>query len=359
MERKLFLGANLPNREHNYGYEGTERQLIKQYNLKKLYLLKGGSGLGKGTFMKKFANEFKDSTIDYYYCSGDVSSLDGIIIKNHQIGLIDATPPHILDPAYPGLGIDEIIDLSHFIIPEKIQTRREQIDAINSERLGYYKQANGYLTQALKSKGASEAANVKLVDEICSILETVFVQSGAKRDWPIMAYARSFTSKGVVDFKAGWAETPDRYITLKCGETTADAVFKRLFKTFGGYAFLHYLEPHLRHDNNLNRPSQPDSARFYSGQNVRMSAEMMARITSLDDIDDYMFEGIAIGGFSVAVDPLFEQKMDKAAVDLAIAALERADNFMHGKMEAEYEGCVDFLRVDAKLKEIINRHISG
>ena len=56
------------------------------------YILKGGPGVGKSTFMKKLAklSEDKGYTCEYFYCSSDPSSLDGIIIKEKR--MCDAHP---------------------------------------------------------------------------------------------------------------------------------------------------------------------------------------------------------------------------------------------------------------------------
>ena len=313
MERKLFLGANLPGREGSNGYEGTEKALMEFYNLKELYLLKGGSGLGKGTFMQKFAEAFKDCTVDYYYCSGDVKSLDGVIIKEKNIGMIDATPPHILDPIYPGLKLEEILDLAQFIMPEKMHTSREVIDRIYKEKGEYYKQANVALAKLLKSRGAKGPADVNTAGKIYKQAEALLIKNNVKKEPPIKAFARSVTSCGVSDFREGWAESPQKYIKIKCSEETADIVFKKLHEKYGGYAFLHYLEPD-------------------------------------------MLEGAAVGGFCFVLDAGSEKKTDTAALNDAIAALGRADKFMHGKMEAEYQGCVDFAKVDALFEQVVKQH---
>lgn len=315
MEKKLFLGANLPYREHTNGYEGTEKKLINLYKLKKLYLLKGGSGLGKGTFMKKFANAFSGYDIDYYYCSGDVRSLDGVIIKEPGIGIIDATLPHILDTTYPALGIDEIIDLAQFIIPEKVHARKEVIDEILEEKARHYKTANEALTEALKSKGNYKKINLSTVRKLYLQVEKMLLKNGVKEsNIAIIAFARSFTSLGVTDFRPDWAESDEKIIKLSCSEATASEVFKKLHQKFGGYAFLHYLDPS-------------------------------------------MLEGIYIGGFVIILDPKSEAKMSKMSVKKAIDALEHVDKFNHGRMEREYSDCMDFKKVDALLDTILARHL--
>ena len=48
------------------------------------YILKGGPGTGKSTLMKKIGKYFEDKGlfVEYFYCSSDANSLDGVRIKN-------------------------------------------------------------------------------------------------------------------------------------------------------------------------------------------------------------------------------------------------------------------------------------
>ncbi len=65
-----------------------------------LYLIKGGPGSGKSSFMKKIgarAEEF-GYDVEYIICSGDPESLDGVYIPALKLGFADATAPHIIEP---------------------------------------------------------------------------------------------------------------------------------------------------------------------------------------------------------------------------------------------------------------------
>lgn len=113
--------------------EGAER----------IYLIKGGPGCGKSTFMKKVASHFidKGSDVERIHCSSDRNSLDGIIIKDSKIAIIDATPPHSYDMKYPG-AVEEIIDFSIFWDDKKLKEKQEEIkiltDTISSRYRSVY-----------------------------------------------------------------------------------------------------------------------------------------------------------------------------------------------------------------------------
>ncbi len=78
-------------------------------NLKSRLLIKGIPGSGKSSFLKKFAEEAKSHGLDVrmIWCGLDANSVDGIVIPELQLSIIDATNPHVYEPEREG---DEIID---------------------------------------------------------------------------------------------------------------------------------------------------------------------------------------------------------------------------------------------------------
>ncbi len=68
------------------------------------YLIKGSAGNGKSTAMKRIADACadQDSLIERIHCSSDPDSLDGVILHDAKCSVVDATPPHAVEPAFPG-----------------------------------------------------------------------------------------------------------------------------------------------------------------------------------------------------------------------------------------------------------------
>lgn len=68
------------------------------------YLIKGSAGNGKSTAMKQAAEACEpfDSLIERIHCSSDPDSLDGVIFKDAKCSIVDATPPHPVEPKFPG-----------------------------------------------------------------------------------------------------------------------------------------------------------------------------------------------------------------------------------------------------------------
>lgn len=82
--------------------------LISDEKKRRVYYIKGGPGCGKSTLMKEIANQASDAEL--IYCSGDPSSLDGVVLPKQNVAVIDATSPHSLEPQYPAVR-GNIIDL--------------------------------------------------------------------------------------------------------------------------------------------------------------------------------------------------------------------------------------------------------
>ncbi|MBQ9980399.1 MAG: hypothetical protein IJP23_05020 [Oscillospiraceae bacterium] len=86
-----FFGAN-----SGAGFYPLTDYVVDFANLNRVYLLKGGAGCGKSTFMKKVAAaaEAAGERVEYYRCSSDPDSLDAIKIPGRKAVIADATPPH-------------------------------------------------------------------------------------------------------------------------------------------------------------------------------------------------------------------------------------------------------------------------
>ena len=100
MIREYFLGGNTSK-----GFFSYYDYLANGEEFNKIYIIKGGPGTGKSTTMKEVGNwgEKKGFDVDYIHCSSDPNSLDGVIIKDIGVAMVDGTSPHIVDPKNAGV----------------------------------------------------------------------------------------------------------------------------------------------------------------------------------------------------------------------------------------------------------------
>jgi len=172
-DKFLFMGATTAD-----GFVAFYDQIADMYDLEKLYILKGGSGIGKSTFMRKFADAFATEARDFLICAGDPKSLDGVIIPARRVGIIDGTAPHIVDPKYPGV-IDEIVNLGEFIDPSRVTADRATLAKLYAEKADHYKHATENLAAARRVHHEIEALYAGAVDfeRVNSKLSQVIMQS--------------------------------------------------------------------------------------------------------------------------------------------------------------------------------------
>lgn len=126
--RHLFAGANSPQ-----GFVSFYDQITPRLP-RKLYILKGGPGLGKSTFMRRISERLDRAglLVEQIHCSADCNSLDGVYVPSLGIGLMDGTAPHVVDPKLPG-AYDTIVHLGDHWNEDRIRSHREEIAKTSAE----------------------------------------------------------------------------------------------------------------------------------------------------------------------------------------------------------------------------------
>lgn len=126
----------------------------------RLYILKGGPGCGKSTFMKKLGKRAEDNGLHtvYFHCSSDPESLDGIIIKEKRIAVIDGTSPHAVEPMLSGAR-EIIIDLGRGWDTDKLYDNKAEIQRLSQIKKQCYKDCYSFLN----SKSVMDGLTYNLV----------------------------------------------------------------------------------------------------------------------------------------------------------------------------------------------------
>lgn len=148
--RNLFPGGNTPQGFYSY-YE----YILGQKEAEAIVCLKGGPGVGKSSFMKGIAEYFveKGEDVDYFWCSSDPGSLDGILLKKRKIAMVDGTSPHIIDPQNPG-AVDTILHLGEYWDGEVLKKCKSYIMQSNQKIKGWF----GYAYNNLHAAAALQSS---------------------------------------------------------------------------------------------------------------------------------------------------------------------------------------------------------
>lgn len=181
--------------------------------LEKIFILKGGPGNGKSTFMKLIGAQFKERyMVEYIHCSSDSNSLDGVIIRELGVGIVDGTAPHVIEPNVPGC-IEEYVNLGAAWDTKKLKENQAEIVRIQEQIAQCYPRAYDAFARGIKVHDEWETVYIKNMDfdkanEITeTVISDVLKDSGFQKESKI--YHRFFgaaTCSGTVDYVEGLIE---------------------------------------------------------------------------------------------------------------------------------------------------------
>jgi len=201
---KYFLAAN--------SAEGFEAYFCENYDYNdgwRAYIIKGGPGTGKSSFMKYVVVKAveKGLCVELCPCSSDPDSLDGVIIKEIKTIILDGTAPHVVEPKYAGV-CEEIINLGQFWNGELLRERANEIINVTTQNKKLHKTAAAYISAA----GELVYDNYKLSKQFinkqkCENFALNFApsllpkkMSFKPKEW--VRFIGGVTPKGVVAFKS-------------------------------------------------------------------------------------------------------------------------------------------------------------
>lgn len=139
-----FLGGNT-----SQGFFSHFSYIISQEEATRIISLKGGPGTGKSSLMKKVGKYYLDKgyEVEFHHCSSDDDSLDGVLIKELKIALLDGTAPHMIDPINPG-AVDEIVNMAVCLNSCKLTLAKEDIIEVNKKIGKSFKRAYRFFAAA-------------------------------------------------------------------------------------------------------------------------------------------------------------------------------------------------------------------
>ena len=221
-ERHVFPGGNTTK-----GFYSFYKYILPQEEANKIICLKGGPGTGKSSFMKKIGTHFKTLgySIEYHHCSSDNNSLDGVLIKELNIAILDGTSPHMVDPVNPG-AVDEILNLGTALDSKYLEKNKNKIISISKEISQYFKRAYMYMDSAkgvhddwcmLNSKAIDNVKSHKFIDtlkdKIFSLCEEGKNIYGGERH----LFSTAFTPDGIITFNEDLSKECENLYILKGG----------------------------------------------------------------------------------------------------------------------------------------------
>ena len=157
---QYFLGANSPA-----GFYSLYHELMPAPKAQAVYILKGGAGCGKSSFMRRVARHAEAAGLETVLipCSGDPESLDGLILPQRGIALVDGTAPHVVEPEYPGV-IESYVNLGSCYDRAGLAPLRQDIVDATAEYKACYPRAYRCLEAA--SQLRRDGRELLLIDPV-------------------------------------------------------------------------------------------------------------------------------------------------------------------------------------------------
>ena len=159
-EKHYFAAANT-----SAGFVSFFDAIFDPKQLKKIYILKGGPGVGKSTLMKNAALAAQKNGFHpiFYHCSSDPKSLDGLLIPETGKAVLDGTAPHTVDPRYAGAK-EEIVPLGEAWNIPLLEKEAAHICEISDAKSGHYRAAYRLLAAAKNAEEEMRDIGVRCLD---------------------------------------------------------------------------------------------------------------------------------------------------------------------------------------------------
>ncbi len=227
---KYFLATN--------SCEGFISSFKSAYNPKdgwKSYIIKGGPGTGKSSFMKFLSVKAAEKNIKTLLCpcSSDPDSLDAVIFPEEKIIVMDGTSPHTVDPTYPAV-CEEILNFGEFWSNDKFHGSFDEIIRLTDKNKSLHKTASRYLQavgQLMRDnlKTATSCTDTErakhFAEKLCK--KHIPKHKGTGKEW--IRYLCGVTPKGVVSFAdTVLAETKNTIIIEDSFGYSTDIIMSRI-----------------------------------------------------------------------------------------------------------------------------------
>ncbi len=344
----VFPGSNTPQGFYSFYRDGLS-------GLDRVFILKGGPGTGKSTLMRKIGIAMLERgyDVEFWQCSSDNDSLDGVIIPVLSVGVIDGTAPHNIDPLYPG-AIDEIINLGEHWNDQYLRHHKQEIIEINTEISACFETCYSKLSEAGDLMVKLQQNNNTLIDERkmataqMTLVEGIFLHQSL----PVRhLFSSTVTPRGFISFTDAISRTANvRYMltgTIGCGKERLIAAIAALSEEKG-----HNIEIY----HNTFMPQQIEMILLPSLGVSVVDCGAEPKDVRAQDIVINCDDLIVDGGVFAEDAEAWQEKFDSLVAEAASAIADAKS--LHDNLECFYNKAMDFEAVDLTGSRLFNKILS-
>lgn len=349
----FFLGANTPK-----GFYSLFSELHSPEDGWVLYIIKGGPGTGKSSFMKRLAQRAEKNGLycERIYCSSDPDSLDAVIIPSLKISVADGTSPHTLEPKYPGVS-EVIIDLGAYRNDTLLREKSAEIISKTKENSAQHRKCIDFLEAARGvdndiRKIAVSCVNTAKLEKFSKHLESKEIPVSSESDGKMQKrFLSALTPKGLTLFYDTVSSLCESIWVL---EDDFGAVSQVLLKYLTSAALNNghnciVCPCVMRPDTKIEHLLIPSlgtaffsSNRFHPWENNKCRTISCRRFYNEEKLKDHRAR------------LLFDRKAKDELLNEAVSHLEKA-KAIHDDLEKYYIEAMDFERMNRDTEELLNR----
>lgn len=313
-----------------------------------LYIIKGMPGGGKSSMMKEIGERAfkKGYDIEYHHCPSDPNSVDGLVITDLKIALVDGTSPHVIEAKYPGLK-DKIIDLTQFIDSSSLKLYRGEISSAKKRNKMAYDRAFSYFKSCknihdLMERERNHNINKNGINKLSYDLQDRIFKGELFNIENIdfknrYLFSAAYTPEGFVDYTSTILDgIKNRYYLKGDSATEKTALFKWIINR------ANLLEYHLEIFYNPMIPSEIATV---------IIKELNTIISTSAEIKNYIYTLIDLNEYLESKDLQEDLKIYEILIDRGIDALAGAKT-NHEILETSYKRCIDYEGIDAIREKI-------
>lgn len=349
----FFLGANTPQ-----GFVSRFDQLADAEDDWRILVIKGGPGSGKSTIMKYVVEQLQDEqeNLEIIHCASDVDSIDAVVIPGLRCAIADGTPPHAIEPRYPG-AFESLVNLGACWDARMLFACRKEIIALTNS----VSRCHDHCCRFLSAAGAL-------------IGDTYRIALDSVKTEKLAAYCDRLAQKELKPLKKGPGKDQVRFLSALtnkgtvCFSNTAKQICDRLFLVNDDFGAVSRLLLHTMRSKALAAgydviscycPLSP----FDKLEQLFIPAIGMGFMTSnrfhdfTEEIDPYRV--INNQRFSDADALKSSRKRIRFNRKITLQMLDRAETLLqdakayHDELEGYYIHATDFAQVDALTQEVL------